>query len=180
MSLTQESSTDDQQALSDIIAKEEIRDLVHLYSRGVDRKDIALLRTLYTRDGTDHHGDHFKGTAEEYIAFLEQGLPHMTVSNHCVCNHLIAVDGNEGDGEVYAIAYHLYPDGEGGTTEDIAIVRYNDRYRKEDGRWKFTSRVVVFDQRSKRSVPSPDPLGPPEDDPSHALRSRIFARGPRA
>lgn len=179
MLLTQEASTD-QRALADLFAKDAIRDLVHLYSRGVDRKDIPLLRTLYTKDGTDHHGDHFSGTAEDYIAFLEQGLPHMHVSNHCVCNHLIAVDGDEGDGEVYAIAYHLYPDGKGGTIEDIAVVRYNDHYRKEDGRWKFASRVVVFDQRSKRSVPNPDPFGAPEDDPSHALASRIFARGPRA
>ena len=168
------------QALSDLIAKDEIRDLVHLYSRGVDRKDIALLKTLYAKGGTDDHGDHFSGTADDYIEFLAQGLPHMHVSNHCVCNHLIAVNGEEGDGEVYAIAYHLYPDGKGGTIEDIAIVRYNDHYVKEDGRWKFASRVVVFDQRSKRPVPNPDPAIPVEQDPSHMLKSRIFARGARA
>jgi hypothetical protein len=170
----------DQQALSDLIAKDEIRDLVHLYSRGVDRKDIPLLRTLYAEGGTDHHGDHFSGTAEDYIEFLAEGLPHMHVSNHCVCNHLIAVNGDEGDGEVYAIAYHLYPDGKGGTIEDIAVVRYNDHYIKEEGRWKFASRVVVFDQRSKRQVEAPEPALPVEDDPSHKLSSRIFARGARA
>jgi hypothetical protein len=179
MLLKDEVKTDDR-TLAEMIAKEKIRDLVHLYSRGVDRKDIALLRTLYAKGGTDDHGDHFSGSADDYIEFLAQGLPHMHVSNHCVCNHLIAIEGDEGYGEVYAIAYHLYPDGRGGTTEDIAVVRYNDHYVQEDGRWKFASRVVVFDQRSKRSVPSPAPFGPPEKDPSHNLRSRIFARGPRA
>ena len=62
----------------------------------VDRKDIALLRTLYAKGGTDDHGDHFSGSAEDYIEFLAHGLPHMHVSNHCVCNHLIAIEGEEG------------------------------------------------------------------------------------
>ncbi len=67
-----------------------------------------------------------------------------------------------------------------GAAPPVGSRRYNDRYRREDGRWKFASRVVVFDQRSKRSVPNPEPFGAPEDDPSHQLRSGIFARGPRA
>ena len=46
----------DQDALVTLIAKDEIRELAQLYSRGVDRKDPALLRDLYTRDGTDFHG----------------------------------------------------------------------------------------------------------------------------
>ena len=40
--------------------------------------------------------------------------------------------------------------------------------------------TAVFDQRGKRPVPNPQPFGPVEDDPSHQLASRIFARGPRA
>lgn len=43
----------DQDALAKLLAKDEIRELALLYSRGVDRKDPALLRTLYTKDGMD-------------------------------------------------------------------------------------------------------------------------------
>ena len=92
----------DQQALATLIAKEEIRQLVLLYSRGVDRKDIDLLRTLYAKDATDDHGQHFKGTAGDYMHFLERSFPHMRMSGHYVCNHLISVNGDEAEGEVYA------------------------------------------------------------------------------
>jgi hypothetical protein len=171
----------DQDALSRLVAKDEIRDLALLYCRGVDRKDFALLRTLYTRDGVDSHGQHFNGPAEEYVQFLERSLTGFGYTGHHVCNHLISVDGDQGEGEVYALAYHLIPDGKGGLVEDLQIVRYIDRYRKEDGRWRFASRVVSFDLLSQRpALPGQQPPGPPAEDPSYrALSSRLFARGPR-
>lgn len=166
----------------DLIAKDAIRELVLLYSRGVDRKDLALLRTLYTKDGTDHHGSHFSGSAEDYLHFLERSLPHVHVGMHLIGNHLISVvDGDTAEGEVYGVAYHIVPDGKGGTVEDVAGVRYIDRYRKEDGRWKFASRVVAFDWRNVRPVTAPAVKAPTEDDASYAtLASRLFARGARA
>jgi hypothetical protein len=171
-----------QDALATLVAKEEIRELALLYSRGVDRKDAALLRDLYTRDGTDYHGDRFSGAAEDYVKFLEGSFPHMPYSGHHICNHLISVNGDEGDGEVYAIAYHLYSDGKGGMIEDLMTVRYIDNYRKEDGRWRFAKRVVTFDMMTQRPIPTPKSFTPVgEADPSYeTLSSRLFRRGPRA
>src|SRR5580700_2950685 len=100
----------DAAALATLIAKDEIRELGMLYSRGVDRKDAALLRTLYTKDATDTHGDTFDGTAEAFVQFLERAFPHMRYSGHHICNHLISVNGREGEAEVYAIAWHVIPD----------------------------------------------------------------------
>lgn len=170
----------DQGALATLVAKEEIRELVLLYSRGVDRKDAALLRTLYTRDATDTHGDTFDGPAEDYVRFLEQAFPHMRYSGHHVCNHLVSVDGDEGEGEVYAIAYHIIPDGKGGWTEDLMCARYVDRYRKEDGRWRFAKRVVSYDMRSRRPFPENGSTARHDADPGLAvLTHRLFARGAR-
>ncbi len=169
----------DQDTLATLVAKEEIRQLALLYCRGVDRKDGALLRTLYTHDATDTHGDTFDGSAEDYVRFLEGAFPYMRYSGHHVCNHLISVDGDRGEGEVYAIAYHIIPDGSGGWLEDFGCVRYLDRYRRDDGRWRFAQRVVTYDLRSQR--PFADPPEPPQEDPSYTvLASRLFARGERA
>ena len=171
----------DQGALATLLAKEEIRELVLLYSRGGDRRDGGLLRTLYTSDATDTHGDTFDGPAEAYVQFLERAFPHMRYSGHHVCNHLVCVDGDEGEGEVYAIAYHVIPDGQGGWTEDLMCARYIDRYRKEDGRWRFAKRVVSYDMRSQRPVAAPETGAAQSADPSFTvLKSRLFARGDRA
>jgi len=173
----------DPKALETLIAKDEIRDLVLLYSRGCDRKDFALVRTLYTRDGTDCHDETFTGSADEYVKFLERSLPHAPYSGHHVCNHLISVDvgRGEGEGEVYAAAWHIIPDRQGGWTEDFMCVRYLDRYRREDGRWRFAKRVVTYDMRTARPHKPHRAATDPLADPSYAaLSARLFARGPRA
>jgi ketosteroid isomerase-like protein len=167
-------------ALETLVAKEEIRELAQLYSRGVDRKDIDLLKTLYTADATDSHGTYFDGTASDYIASLERSLPHMHIGGHFICNHLVSVDGEAGEGEVYAIAWHLIPDGKGGLLHDIQAVRYIDRYRREAGQWRFAKRVVSFDM--KLALPADDHGAKPDPaaDASYSeLFSGIFARAHR-
>jgi ketosteroid isomerase-like protein len=171
-----------EKALAMLVDKEAIRELVLLYSRGVDRKDGQLLRTLYTADATDTHGDTFDGPADKYVDFLEQAFPFMRYSGHHVCNHLISIDGDAGEGEVYALAYHAIPDGKGGWMEDFMAVRYLDRYRREqDGRWRFAKRVVTYDLKVRRALDTVPPAADATADASYAeLLSRLFARGERA
>jgi hypothetical protein len=170
----------DQSALAKLIAKEEIRELALLYSRGVDRKDAALLRSLYTEDATDTHGDTFDGPAEAYVQFLEKSFPYMRYSGHHVCNHLISVDGDQGQGEVYALAYHVIPDRQGGWLEDFMCVRYLDHYRRVDGFWRFAKRVVTYDLRSRRPYSESEQAKAPPADPGFSiLTDRLFARGAR-
>lgn len=163
-----------------LVAKDEIRELVLLYARGVDRKDGPLLRTLYTKDATDTHGDTFDGGAGAYVDFLESAFPHMRYSGHHICNHLISVNGDTGDGEVYAIAYHIIPDRKGGWIEDFMCVRYIDNYRREDGRWRFAKRVVTYDMRTQRPIAMPEAATAAPDPSYHVLASRLFARGARS
>lgn len=168
--------------LDTLIAKQAIRELALLYSRGVDRGDIALLRTLYTRDGWDAHGAHFNGPAGEFVDFLEKSLPHMRAGTHLVCNHLIAVDGDRAEGEVYAIAWHLIPDGSnrqgGGEQHMIEPVRYCDQYAIEDGQWRFARRDVAFDMKMRLPADDHGPKPDPTADLSYqALTMALFGRG---
>lgn len=168
-------------ALQSLIDKDAIRDLVLLYSRAVDRKDVGLLRDLYTDDATDTHGDSFDGPADGYCDFIEKSLPYMPYSGHHVCNHLVSVDGDEGCGEVYALAWHLIPNREGGQEEDFMAVRYIDNYRRcADGKWRFAKRVVTYDLKIRRPFDGGGLLGLGDKDPSYAVcADRLFQRGAR-
>ena len=170
-------------ALRRLIDKDEIRDLALLYSRAIDRQDIALLRDLYTADATDTHGDSYDGDAEGYCRFIACSFPYMLYSGHHVCNHLIDVDGDEGSGEIYALAYHLIPGTEPGEQqEDLMLVRYIDNYRRcDDGRWRFSKRVVTYDFKLRRPFTGSGTFGQGESDPSYAVcLQRLFKRGARA
>lgn len=170
-------------ALQELIDKEAIRELVLCYSRAVDRKDVELLRDLYTEDATDSHGDSFDGSASGYCDFIAKSLPYMPYSGHHVCNHMISVMGDEGNGEVYALAYHIIPDMTGGDAreEDFMAVRYIDNYRRcSDGKWRFSKRVVTYDLKIRRPFTGGGLLGLGEKDPSYEVcKQPLFQRGPR-
>jgi len=172
----------DEKALQQLVDREEIRDLVLLYSRAIDRKDVELLRDLYTEDATDSHGDSFDGPAEGYCDFIEKSLPYMPYSGHHVCNHMVNVEGDEGNGEVYALAYHVIPNKDGNREEDFMAVRYIDNYRRcSDGKWRFSKRVVTYDLQIRRPFTGGGLLGLGAEDPSYAVcTQRLFQRGARA
>jgi ketosteroid isomerase-like protein len=170
-----------------LLDKDAIRELVLLYSRAIDRKDVALLRDLYTPDATDDHGTSFTGPADTYCDFIAQSLPHMPYSGHHVCNHLIAVDGDVASGEVYALAIHYIPDranpGQNppAMIEDFMCVRYLDNYRREaDGKWRFAKRVVTYDLHLTRVFTGDGLLGSSAVDPSYGVCSQhLFQPGAR-
>jgi len=155
------------QALAD---KDAIRDLVMSYCRGVDRQDFALLRSLYAPDAVeDDHGGLYSGPAQGYVDWLAEVMPRLGITSHNVTNHLIALDGPAtGQGEVYCIAYHRMPAGEGAWEDLVHGMRYLDHYAKGlDGLWRFARRTVTVDWKQ---------IGPcswePARDTSKALKGR--------
>jgi len=136
-------------AVIELLAKQAIAELVWTYSRAVDRHDFALLRTLYTDDGTDDHGGIYSGSATGFVDWLEQAMAEVATS-HAVHNHLISVSGDTAEGEAYVTAYNRIPDGQGGWKEFIQGLRYIDSYRKTGGRWQFAARTVIVDWAQHR------------------------------
>lgn len=55
-------------ALQRLIDKDEIRDLLSRYARGVDRADWDGVRETYHKDAYDDHGD-YKGGIDGFIEF---------------------------------------------------------------------------------------------------------------
>jgi len=170
----------DEAALQTLVDKDAIRELALLYSRAIDRKDSALLCDLYTEDATDTHGTDFSGNVTDYVAFIESTAAFMTYSGHHVCNHLISVDGDTAQGEVYVLAVHCFASDPANKVEDWHVVRYLDNYRRcPDGKWRFAKRLVTYDMIIARPFEGEGLLGAGKDPSYGELGHRLFAAGAR-
>ena len=173
--------------IQEILDKESIRDLVHIYCRAADRHDHELMRTLYHEDAHDDHGSFFKGKAMEFIDLLPEIQKSMGILHHNVTTHNIHLKGNKAEGETYILAFHqvLTDDQQ----FDVLIGgRYFDEYEKRNGTWKFSSRAVDADwayvnDPSKVNLSHPMIEGanigtPNSQDPSYKYL-QSFKRGQR-
>ncbi len=121
-----------------------IQDLVLKYCRGVDRKDRALLNSVYWDEAVDEHGV-FNGPAREYVDWLiDEALKPLEITQHLISNHLIMIEGDTAEGESYFTAYHRIPTSKK-QLELWVGGRYLDRYEKRDGEWRILHRKVATD-----------------------------------
>ena len=127
-----------------------LTDLVMHYCRGVDRRDFALVRSLYWDDAVDRHGAMFEGGADALVAWLPTIMGQFELTVHRVTNGVFAFAGDRAEGEHYAVAYHrTHPP----QRREIVIGgRYLDRYERRGGVWKFAERRLVFDHGEARAV----------------------------
>lgn len=128
-----------------LIDKDEIREVIYRFSRGVDRHDWELAASCYHDDGIDDHGV-FTGPATEYIPWVAENLPNMAeMTQHFVGNIMIELDGDVAHVESYVVGYHRYS-GENGSPRDFTGgARYVDRFERRDGVWAIAHRLLVWE-----------------------------------
>ena len=158
--------------------------LVRTYSRAIDRRDFALLRSLYHDDAVEEHGHMFSGSPDAYVDFVRATLAGYAATAHYVVNSLFEVDGDAAEGETYKINYHRThgPD----PREVITGSRSLDRFARRDGEWRFVRRSVALDWARTQPVDAAafedfaagSPHGSPgADDLSYALLPLFGRRG---
>jgi uncharacterized protein (TIGR02246 family) len=132
-----------------------LRRLVELYAQAADRRDADLFARIMTSNVVIE-GEGFKLEGRDQI----RGIPAMIEArflstNHFVMNHVVAIDGAQATGETYCLAYHRYdaPDGTP-MTLDWAI-RYQDRYRRDEGEWRIAYRKLIVDWEKRTPVERP-------------------------
>lgn len=137
-------------SIEEIVARDSLRRLVTAYSRAADRRDFALLRSLYDNESTDSHGAMFEGGPDAYVAFCERALSAYETTVHYVVNMDFVIDGDRAEGEVHKINYHRThaPD----AYEIVTGSRSLDRYIRRDGEWRFLSRSITLDWARKQPV----------------------------
>jgi len=124
--------------IDSLLAKQSIYELACQYSRGLDRLDADLLRSVFFEDAVCEYG-FYNGPPAAFIDFAMQALGTHAANHHMVGNALIEVEGDEAFGEIYFQAYHKSMGASG--FEDLIIAgRYIDRYEKRDDVWKIAYR----------------------------------------
>ncbi len=125
-------------AIEELLAKQEIYELVAKYMRGLDRLDADLLRSVFYEDGWCEYGI-CDAAPFEFVEFAMGALGDHEANQHMIGNVLIEIDGDQAFGEVYFNAYHKVKSDTG--FDDVTIAgRYIDRYEKRDGVWKIAYR----------------------------------------
>jgi hypothetical protein len=157
-----ELTTDELRALRELLDRAQITDLIHRYSRAVDRLDADLLRSVYWPDGTDDHGM-FAGGALDYVDWVMAFVGAWISTHHDNSNIMIDLDGDVAYGECHWTGWYRFQQGDQ-VVDQVSNGRYLDRYERRDGEWRIFHRVCVSDW--SRSAPHD------QDERDHRLRGR--------
>jgi hypothetical protein len=131
--------------LDRVAAQQEIRDVIYRYCRGIDRCDYDLVRSCYHADAIDDHGD-FRGGVDDFIAYVQRGLPRFEGTMHFVGNVLVEPLGDAARAETYIVAHHHLRESRSKPERDYAVgLRYVDDFERRHGDWRIAARVCVFE-----------------------------------
>ncbi len=138
--------------LQQLLDKQEIHEVIMRYCRGIDRLDREMIRSVYHDDAIDEHGL-WKGSADEFVAYVVPVLQKEVATTHLICNELIEVDGDVAWAESYFLAVHRRA-----AKDDVGQIhyqfcgRYIDRFERRKGAWKIAHRNVVHSWSRKEHI----------------------------
>lgn len=151
-------------AIQDLIAKEEIRQAMARYARGIDRREEELVKSVYWEDSVDKHGFGLDGSGWDLAAKTRRdgtGFPEQWKTFiHFLGQTLIEVDGDRAVSESYFVSYQVFDDPAETEWSMTIHGRYADKWERRDGEFKIIDRVVIYEwirTEPNRTVwPGPD------------------------
>lgn len=131
--------------VSELIDRENIREVILRLARASDRQLAELRRASYHPDAVDNHGI-VNGPVADYFRFAETtGATRHRVTQHYIANSLIEVDGDEARAETYFLAPHGMTDPDGRLYFVFMAGRYFDELERRDGTWRISRRQILMD-----------------------------------
>jgi hypothetical protein len=130
-------------AIADLLAKQEITEVIYRVARATDRGDVELYASCFQEDGTDYHGL-ANGSVRNILGVLARSK--LLLTQHAVTNTLIDLQGDRARAESCFSSFHQSRDADGKLWDEAIRGRYLDRFeRRAHGLWKIARRVVLWD-----------------------------------
>lgn len=130
--------------LEEFLAKEEIRDVLMRYGRGVDRADADLLRTCYHPGAIEEHGSTYSGPIEPYLEGAIPRIRKMGTLAHYICNIHISLEGDKAYVESYLLTFARF-EKDDKQFDTFTGGRICDRFENRGGEWRIAHRKMAFD-----------------------------------
>ncbi len=121
--------------LARVEAKDEIRELTARYCHAVVDGDAEAIVDLFCKDGTFRMRK-FAATGDEELRKMYEGGVGNKTHKPFIQNHVIEFENPAEATGRCSVEIRVFQDGEALT----AAGHYLDRYRLEDGRWRFAER----------------------------------------
>jgi hypothetical protein len=122
---------------------EEIRRLIQDYRRHLDAGDLVSYGLLFAADGEWIGGTGYGKSPEGITEMLTEGLPPRKPgpqsSWHLLTDPVIMVDGDRATG---LLTWSWVGRGDGNVPVMRLLGTYEDSYVREDGRWRFRTRIA--------------------------------------
>lgn len=124
--------------------REQIRELIARYGYVVDSRDIDGIPLLFTPDGRFRSRDGvINATGRPAIVTAFHGrYSALTFSLHWTHDAIIELDPADSDRATGIVGSHAEVCRNGVTM--VTGLRYDDLYRRQEGRWRFADRLLSF------------------------------------
>lgn len=134
-----------------LIDEAALRRTAELYAQGADRRDKVTWAAITTEDCVIEAPGIILRGQREIVAALDVMARLYVATQHRVHNQIVSIEDDSAHGETYSVAEHLSVV-EGGRTLLTWAVRYQDRWRREEGQWRFEHRFLILDWTETRPL----------------------------
>ncbi len=141
----------DQDLLRRLLDEAALRRTAELYAQGADRRDKSTWAAITTEDCVIEAPGILLNGQREIVAALDVMAQLFVITQHRVHNQLVRIEGDRAQGETYGTADHV-SEREGSRTLLSWAIRYQDRWRREAGEWRFEHRRLVLDWSETRPL----------------------------
>ena len=142
-----------QEQLRVLHARDEIRQVLAIYCRAVDRMDRELAASIWHPDARLEYVGVYEGDASGFLDWLWPVHESMEMHSHQVAQSIIEVEGETARSETYVTAtLWTSPADDGSQTEVVSRGRYLDHWALHAGRWCIRERLHLADMQTFRPL----------------------------